>query len=113
MNAHTMVAAALVLNAVLGFGYRVYRLSKGGSVGDVYGQAVLGVVLLGLAAGVSTEAGWAPWGAFVYGVVFGLAVMPVWVLAVLLPQSPGAPDYLFTAVYWTSLVTIAVGALAI
>lgn len=112
MDARTVVTVALVLNAVLGFGYRVYRLTKGGPVGDVYGQVVLGVVLVVLAAGVAAGLAWARWTGFLYGVLFGLVVMPVWVLAVLLPQRPGAPDYAFTAVYWAGLAAVALGALA-
>ena len=110
MNAHTVVIAALVLNAVLGFGYRVFRLAKSGPIADVIGQAVLGVVLLGIAGALAAGASWAEWAAAVYGALFGLLVMPVWVLAVLLPLRPGVPDYAFTAVYWAGALTVAVAA---
>lgn len=111
MNAHTLLIGALVLNAVLGFGYRIYRLIKGGPIADVYGQAVLGLVLIGIAAAVAAGWGWARWAALVYGALFGLAVMPVWVLAVLLPLRPKAADYTFTGVYWSTALGIAVAAL--
>jgi hypothetical protein len=110
VNAHTVVIAALVLNAALGFGYRVFRLAKGGPIADVIGQAVLGVVLLGIAGALAAGASWAEWAAAVYGALFGLLVMPVWVLAVLLPLRPGVPDYAFTAVYWAGALTVAVAA---
>jgi hypothetical protein len=109
----SVLVAALVCNALLGFGYRLYRLKKGGARADVNGQALLGALLLGVAASVAWEAGWARWPALVYGLLFGLVVMPIWVLAVLIPGAPGAPDYLFTAVYWSLLLVIVLGALAL
>lgn len=102
----TVLVAALGLNAVLGFGYRVYRLTKGGPLGDVTGQAVLGLLLAGAAIAIAADQGWARWVALVYGLVFALVVMPVWVLAVLLPLRPGAIDYGFTGLYWAALVLI-------
>ena len=102
--------AGLSLNAVLGFGYRVYRLSKGGPLGDVIGQAVLGLVLIGVAVGVGAEWGWVRWVALAYAVLFAVIVMPVWVLAVLIPMKPTAVDYSFTIVYWLGLATIAIAA---
>jgi hypothetical protein len=45
--------------------------------------------------------------------LFGVVVMPIWVLAVLIPGSPGKLDYTFTAIYWMVLFVIVVGALAI
>ena len=108
----TVLVFALAFNAVLGFGYRVYRLSKGGPMGDVTGQAVLGLLLGALAVAVASDAGWARWGALIYGLLFGLIVMPVWVLAVLLPLPPRAIDYAFTAAYWVGLALIVVAAIA-
>ena len=39
--------------------------------------------------------------------------MPIWVLAVLIPGSPGRPDYIFTALYWIVLFLIVGGTLAV
>ena len=114
MDADTWQAAlvaALVVNAALGFGYRVLRLTKGGPMADVAGQALLGAVLVALAAGAAAGSSWARWGALAYALLFGLVVMPVWTLAVLIPLRPGASDYAFTAVYWTMLVVIVIAAL--
>jgi hypothetical protein len=99
-------------NAVVGFGYRVYRLVKGGPISDVIGQAVLGVLLIGLAIATATGAGWPRWAALIYALLFGVAVMPIWVLAVLIPLQPRAIDYAFTALYWAGLVVIAISAIA-
>ena len=52
----TTLIVLLVLNASLGLGYRIFRLSKGGPMGDVIGQALLGALLAGTAVGVA--AGW-------------------------------------------------------
>ena len=109
----TVLVAALALNAVLGFGYRVYRLTKNGPMADVIGQAILGVLLAATAVAVALDAGWAKWIALVYGLLFGAIVMPIWVLAVLIPQKPEAPDYAFTAVYWAALGGIVVAAFAL
>ncbi len=108
-----VLVAALSLNAVLGFGYRVYRLTKGGPVGDVVGQAVLGLLLAGVAVAVAAGQGWARWLALAYGLLFGVLVMPVWSLAVLIPSRPERLDYGFTAVYWGGLVAIVFGALTL
>ena len=105
-----VLVAALALNAALGFGYRVYRLSRGGHMGDVIGQAILGALLLGLAAAVTAGQGWAVWPALGYALLFALLVMPVWVLGVLIPSEPGALDYTFTATYWVLLALIGVSA---
>lgn len=107
-----VLIAALLVNAAAGLGYRVYRLSKGGPKSDVVGQSILGVVLVGLAVALAAGAGWPRWGALVYGLLFGVVVMPIWVLAVLIPLGPRAVDYAFTAVYWTLLALIVVAALA-
>lgn len=109
----TVLVAALGLNAVLGFGYRVYRLTKGGPLGDVTGQAVLGLLLAGAAVAIAADHGWARWVALFYGILFALIVMPVWTLAVLLPLRPGAIDYSFTGLYWGALVLIMIAALAV
>ena len=106
------LAALLGVNAVIGFGYRVFRLTKGGPVSDVIGQAVLGVILIGLAVATAAGAGWPRWAALIYALLFGVAVMPVWVLAVLIPLQPRLIDYAFTAVYWMGLAAIAIAAIA-
>lgn len=100
-------------NAVVGFGYRLFRLSKGGPLSDVIGQAILGIVLIGLALATATGAGWPRWVALIYALLFGVAVMPVWVLAVLIPLQPRWIDYAFTAIYWVGLVGIATAAIAL
>jgi uncharacterized membrane protein len=106
-----VLGGALALNAVLGFAYRVYRLTKGGPVSDVLGQAVLGLLLGVLALGAMLDAGFVQWPALIYGLLFGLIVMPIWVLAVLIPQRPEKIDYAFTAIYWFDLVVIVIAAL--
>ena len=108
-----ILVGALGLNAVVGFGYRVYRLTKGGPIADVIGQAILALILVGLAIATATGAGWPRWGAVIYALLFGIAVMPLWVLAVLIPLRPGRIDYAFTAVYWGCLLAIAVAAIAL
>lgn len=107
------LVAALGLNAALGFGYRVFRLTKGGPLGDVTGQAVLGLLLGGLAVGVAVGRDWATWAALTYGLLFALVVMPLWTLAVLIPMPPKRVDLAFTAVYWAALVGIVVSAIAL
>jgi hypothetical protein len=108
-----LLTGALALNGALGFGYRVYRLSKGGPMGDVVGQAILGATLAALAVSVASGAGWARWLALGYGLLFGAAVMPVWTLAVLIPLRPRWPDYTFTIVYCGALAAIVVAAIAL
>ena len=108
-----VLIGALGLNAATGFGYRVYRLTKGGPLGDVIGQALLTVILIGLAVATATGAGWSRWAALIYALLFGVAVMPVWVLAVLIPLRPAWVDYAFTALYWTCLAAIIVAAIAL
>lgn len=108
----TLLASMLLFNAVVGFAYRVYRLSRGGPIGDVIGQAILGVLLCGLSIAAFGGQAWARWFALGYALLFGLAVMPVWVLAVLLPLPPRPLDYAFTASYWVGLGVIAVAALS-
>jgi hypothetical protein len=107
-----LLIAALAINAAIGFGYRVYRLSKGGPIADVWGQAALGVLLGVMAVVLALGVGWARWVALLYGLLFGLVVMPVWVLGVLLPLRPRAVDYTFTGVYWGLLIVIAIAAIA-
>jgi hypothetical protein len=108
-----VMVIALVLNALLGFGYRLYRMPRGGSRADVYGQALLGMILIALAVAFGSGAGWPRWPALVYGLLFGVVVMPIWVLAVLIPSSPGRLDYAFTLMYWILLFVIVGGALAL
>jgi hypothetical protein len=59
------------------------------------------------------NAGWARWTALGYGLVFGLAVLPVWVLGVLIPMRPSLVDYAFTGIYWVALLVIVIAAIAI
>ncbi len=108
-----VLAIALFSNAVLGFAYRLWRRTKGGPIADVWGQAVLGVILSALAAGVQAGWGSARWTALGYAVLFGVIVMPLWTLAILIPLGPRAVDYTFTAVYWLTLVVIGVGAILV
>jgi RsiW-degrading membrane proteinase PrsW (M82 family) len=108
-----VLVAALLVNATTGLGYRVYRLRHGGPKSDVVGQAILGALLVGLATALALGAGWPRWGALVYGLLFGVVVMPIWVLAVLIPLRPRAIDYAFTGVYWAVLALIVTGALAL
>ena len=107
-----VLVTALAVNATLGFGYRVFRLTKGGPLGDVIGQAVLGAILFAMALGVAVGVGWVRWVALAYALSFGLLVMPVWVLAVLIPLPPRSPDYAFTVAYWLDLGVIAIAAVA-
>lgn len=108
-----VLVSALLVNAATGLGYRVYRLRKGGPKADVLGQAILGVLLTGLAVALALGAGWPRWGALAYALLFGVVVMPIWVLAVLIPLRPRAIDYAFTGVYWALLVLVGVAALAL
>ena len=108
-----VLIAALVANALIGIGYHTFRLTRGGPMADVIGRTALGVVLIGLAVAVGLEAGWARWGALAYGLLFGLAAMPVWVLGVLIPMEPGKIDYAFTAAYWSCALLVIVAALAL
>lgn len=106
-----VLIAGLAVNAGAGFGYRVYRLRKGGPKSDVVGQAILGALLLTLAGALALGAGWPRWPALVYGLLFGVVVMPIWVLAVLIPLRPRAIDYTFTGVYWALLALVVVAAI--
>lgn len=106
----SLLVAALLLNAALLLAYRLYRLTRGGPMGDVVGGAVLAGILAILAVIAATGGAWVRWPALVYALLFAVAVMPVWTLAVLIPLPPGAIDYVFTVVYWITLVAIAVAA---
>jgi hypothetical protein len=108
-----LLSGALALNAVLGFGYRVFRLTRGGPMGDVIGQGMLGALLVGLALGIASGATALRWAALAYAVVFGVLVMPLWTIAVLIPMRPGRVDAGFTTLYWVTLAVIAVAALAL
>jgi hypothetical protein len=110
--AEAVLVVTLAANAALVFGYRVYRLAGGGPLADAIGGAVL-AALLGLTAiGVAAGIEWVRWVALAYGLLFGIAIMPVWVLGVLIPLRPGPIDYAFTALYWSSLGVIVVTAVA-
>ena len=106
-----VLVAALAFNAAIGFGYRVYRLSLGGPIADVWGQAILGVVLALMATAIGLGVEWMRWLAFAYAALFALVAMPVWVLGVLLPLRPRAVDYSFTVFYWVALIVIGVAAI--
>ncbi len=106
-----VLVTALAVNALAGFGYRLYRYRKGGPIGDVWGQAILGLLLAALAAATALGAGWPRWPALVYAALFAFVVMPIWTLGVLIPLPPRRLDYAFTALYWTTLLVIAASAL--
>jgi hypothetical protein len=108
-----MLVWALAINAVLGLAYRAYRLTKGGPMSDVIGQAILSCVLALLAIGVATGSGAGRWGALAYGLLFAIVIMPAWVLAVLIPLRPRAVDYAFTTVYWIGCLVIVASAIAL
>lgn len=108
-----LLVGGLALNAVTGFGYRVYRLTKGGPMPDVWGQAVLGVFLALLAVLIGFGADWARWLALAYAAIYAFVGMPVWILGVLLPLPPRAIDYAYAVVYSAVLIVIAVAAIAL
>jgi hypothetical protein len=106
------LVGVLAINAVVLFSYRVFRLTKGGPTADAVGGAILAAILAGVAVAIALGAGWARWVALLYGVGFGIVVMPLWTLAVLIPMPPGRVDYAFTGFYWITLIAIAVLAIA-
>ena len=106
-----VLVGALVANAALGLGYRVYRLTKGGPKADVWGQAVLAFLLITTAVALAVGIDWVRWIAVAYAALFAFLAMPVWVLGVLLPMRPRAIDYTFTVTYWTLLVVAGVAGL--
>lgn len=112
MSWENVLISALTFNAVAGFAYRLFRFGKGGPVADVIGQAILGVLLVGAAFALGSGLHAVRWIALGYGLLFGVVVMPVWVLAVLIPLRPGSIDYAFTAAYWVTLIVIVVAAVA-
>ena len=105
-----VLITALVANAALGLGYRIYRWTKGGPKTDVWGQSVLAFLLVAIATGLALDVDWLRWPALGYAVLFAFLAMPVWVLGVLLPMRPRAVDYAFTATYWALLFVIGVAA---
>jgi hypothetical protein len=107
----SVLIGALVLNGIAGFAYRLFRYRNGGALGDVWGQAILGLLLAGLALALGLGAGWPRWPALGYAVLFAFIVMPLWTLAVLIPLPPGRLDYAFTALYWATLLVIGAAAL--
>jgi hypothetical protein len=111
-GAETVLVVTLAANGALVFGYRIYRLARGGPLADAVGGAVLAVLLAVIAIGVAADVEWVRYVALAYGLLFGLAVMPIWVLGVLIPMRPGIVDYSFTVLYWSSLGVIVVAALA-
>lgn len=102
-----VLTVALAFSAASAFGYRVYRLSKGGPLPDAIGGAALALVLVAIGALWASGAEWARWPALIYALVFGLIAMPVWTLGVFIPSRPGAVDYAFITSYWASLIVIA------
>jgi hypothetical protein len=106
-----LLVVVLALNAVLGLGYRVLRLTRGGPMADVTGGAILAALLVVIAWGAAVEAPWSRWAAAVYALVFGLVVTPLWILAVFIPMRPGAVDKAYIVLYWGSLLAIALAAL--
>ncbi|MFP5298963.1 MAG: hypothetical protein ACLGHL_08260 [Actinomycetota bacterium] len=102
----TALVISLAISAASVFGYRVYRLSRGGPLADAVGGAVLATMLIALGVLESAGASWARWPALVYAVLFGVIVMPIWTLAVYIPSRPGALDHAFIGVYWLSLVAV-------
>jgi hypothetical protein len=108
-----VLVAALGLSAVLVLGYRIWRLTKGGPMADAMGGAVLAGMVAVIAVLVGANVGWARWPALAYGLLFGVVVMPIWTLAVLIPLPPGRPDYVFTALYWASLLAVVVAAIVL
>ena len=55
-----VTVVALLFNALLGFGYRLYRLpQRRFARADVNGQALLGVILVALAVALMLGEGWA------------------------------------------------------
>lgn len=107
-----LLAGALAFNAAVGLGYRFYRHRKGGPIADVWGQAVLAVLLLAVGAALVSGLSWPRWLALAYAVLYTFVAMPVFVLGVLLPLPPRAIDWAFTVVYWVVLVAIGVAAIA-
>jgi hypothetical protein len=108
-----VLAGALLVNALAGFSYRLYRYRKGGPLGDVWGQAILGVLLGALAVALVVGAGWPRWPALGYAALFAFVVMPIWTLAVLIPLPPERIDYAFTGLYWATLFVIGASALLV
>ena len=106
-----VLCIALMFNALSGVAYRVFRVRRGGPRADVTGQAILGLLLLVVAASAWAGQTWSKWAALVYGVLFGLVVMPLWTLAVFIPMRPGPLDKAFALSYWAALATIVVAAL--
>ena len=106
-----VLVGGLLANGLAGFLYRAYRYRKGGPLGDVWGQALLGILLAGFALALVLGAGWPRWPALAYAVLFAFVVMPIWTLAVLIPLPPARLDYAFTALYWATLLVIGTAAL--
>ena len=82
-------------------------------MGDVLGQSVLGALLVALSFAVLEQAPFAASASLLYALLFGLVVMPLWVVAVLIPLRPQRIDLAFTALYWLALIVIAAAALAL
>lgn len=106
------MVVALFVNAIAGLGYRTYRYTRGGPIADVWGQAILGLFLGGLAIGIANGIEWLRWPALIYAGLFALVAMPVWILGVLIPLPPRAIDYAFAGLYYAGLLVIAVAAIA-
>jgi hypothetical protein len=114
MDAHSALTWSLISLAILGLVYRIYVWKlKDGAVADVLGQAVLAVVLVLVATGVAAEVSIARWTALVLALFFAVVVIPVWVLAVLIPSRPKALDVAFTFLYEALFIASAILALTI
>jgi hypothetical protein len=107
-----ILVATLVTNGLALAVYRSYRFTKGGPRADAVGGAVLGALLVLLAALVLNDASWARWVALGYALFFAVIVTPIWTLAVLIPLPPGRLDYAFAVLYEGTLIAIALAALA-
>ena len=107
----TVLVVTLAANGALVFGYRIYRLARGGPLADAVGGAALAAALAVIAIAIAAGVEWVRYVALGYGLTFGLAAMPVWVLGVLIPMRPGPLDYAFTILYWSSLAVIVVAAI--
>lgn len=108
-----VLIVSLALSGLLAFGYRAYRLTKGGPMPDAVGGAILALLLGVLAAAVGSDAGWARWAALGYGLTFGIVVTPIWTLAVFIPARPGRGEIAVITLYGVTLLTIVVAALAL
>lgn len=107
------MVVSLIVSGVLAFGYRLYRMRKGGPTPDAVGGAVLAVGLAGVAIAFASGTLWVRWIALGYALLFGLVVTPIWVLAVFIPARPRPWETLVIVAYWISVATVGVSAIAV